>query len=43
VKGSVSFKWGEGDDLIMALQSGLKVAINAKINRHKRLKPRRTN
>lgn len=42
-KGSVSFKWGEGDDLILALQSGLKIALNAKVNRHARLKPRRTN
>lgn len=43
-KGSVSFKWDEGDDLILAIQSGLKIALNAKINKHKRLKPlRRTN
>lgn len=43
-KGSVSFKWDEGDALILAIQSGLKIALNAKVNKHKRLKPtRRTN
>lgn len=42
-KGSVSFNWDEGDDLILALQAGLKIALNAKVNRHSRLKPRRTN
>jgi len=43
-KGSVSFKWDEGDELILAIQSGLKIAINSKVNKHKRLKPtRRTN
>ena len=42
-KGSVNFKWEEGDDLILAIQSGLKIAVNAKVNKHSRLKPRRTN
>lgn len=42
-KGSVSFKWDEGDDLIVAIASGLKIAVNAKVNKHSRLKPRRTN
>jgi len=42
--GSVSFSWDEGDELINALQNGLKIAINAKVNKHNRLKPlHRTN
>ena len=42
--GSVSFSWTEGDELINALNIGLKIAINAKVNRHRSLKPiRRTN
>lgn len=44
ILGSVRFSWAEGDELINAIQSGLKIAINAKMNKHKRLKPlRRTN